>query len=488
MAKSIMIQGTMSNSGKSFLTAALCRIFRQDGYSAAPFKSQNMALNSFITADGLEMGRAQAMQAEAAGIEPSVLMNPILLKPVTDCGSQVIVNGEVRGNMKAADYFRHKKELIPDIMKAYDTLAAQYDIIVIEGAGSPAEINLKRDDIVNMGMAKLAGAPVLLAGDIDRGGVFAQLLGTLMLLEKDEQDIVKGLVVNKFRGDKSIFQSGVDILEERSGKPVVGVVPYINCDIEDEDSLSEKLENHSKGLIDIAVIRLPRISNFTDLDAFLQYEGVSVRYVSKASELSEPDMIIIPGTKSTISDMKWLRESGLEAAVKKCASRGMPVFGICGGYQMLGQKIIDSVGAEGGGTIDGMGFFNSRTDFLSEKKRCRTEGTFDNIGGIFSCLTGVHFSGYEIHMGETVSEEKALLSCGGAQNKNVYGCYIHGIFDSEEVSERIVKTLYERKGLTYGGEKINRKKYKEMQYDILADEVRKNIDMKLIYKIIERGI
>lgn len=488
MAKSIMIQGTMSNSGKSFLTAALCRIFRQDGYSAAPFKSQNMALNSFITSDGLEMGRAQAMQAEAAGIEPYVLMNPILLKPVTDCGSQVIVNGEVRGNMKAADYFRHKKELIPDIMKAYDTLAAQYDIIVIEGAGSPAEINLKRDDIVNMGMAKLAGAPVLLAGDIDRGGVFAQLLGTLMLLEKDEQDIVKGLVVNKFRGDKSIFQSGVDILEERSGKPVVGVVPYINCDIEDEDSLSEKLENHSKGLIDIAVIRLPRISNFTDLDAFLQYEGVSVRYVSKVSELSEPDMIIIPGTKSTISDMKWLRESGLEAAVKKCASRGMPVFGICGGYQMLGQKIIDSAGAEGGGTIDGMGLFNSRTEFLSEKKRCRTGGTFDNIGGIFSCLTGVHFSGYEIHMGETVSEEKALLSCGGAQNKNVYGCYIHGIFDSEEVSERIVKTLYERKGLTYGGEKINRKKYKEMQYDILADEVRKNIDMKLIYKIIERGI
>lgn len=488
MAKSIMIQGTMSNSGKSFLAAALCRIFRQDGYSAAPFKSQNMALNSFITADGLEMGRAQAMQAEAAGIEPSVLMNPILLKPVTDCGSQVIVNGEVRGNMKAADYFRHKKELIPDIMKAYDTLAAQYDIIVIEGAGSPAEINLKRDDIVNMGMAKLAGAPVLLTGDIDRGGVFAQLLGTLMLLEKEEQDIVKGLVVNKFRGDKSIFQSGVDILEERSGKPVVGVVPYINCDIEDEDSLSEKLENHSKGLIDIAVIRLPRISNFTDLDAFLQYEGVSVRYVSKVSELSEPDMIIIPGTKSTISDMKWLRESGLEAAVKKCASRGMPVFGICGGYQMLGQKIIDSAGAEGGGTIDGMGLFNSRTEFLSEKKRCRTGGTFDNIGGIFSCLTGVHFSGYEIHMGETVSEEKALLSCGGAQNKNVYGCYIHGIFDSEEVSERIVKTLYERKGLTYGGEKINRKKYKEMQYDILADEVRKNIDMKLIYKIIERGI
>ena len=263
-----MIQGTMSNSGKSFIAAALCRIFRQDGYSAAPFKSQNMALNSYITSDGLEMGRAQAMQAEAAGIEPSVLMNPILLKPTTDVGSQVIVNGEVRGNMKAVDYFRHKKDLIPDIMKAYNELAAQHDIIVIEGAGSPAEINLKRDDIVNMGMAKLANAPVLLTGDIDRGGVFAQLLGTLMLLENDERNIVKGLIVNKFRGDKSIFSDGVKMLEERGNKPVVGVVPYINCDIEDEDSLSEKLRNGEKGLVNIAVIRLPRISNFTDFDVF----------------------------------------------------------------------------------------------------------------------------------------------------------------------------------------------------------------------------
>ena len=238
----------MSNSGKSFIAAALCRIFRQDGYSAAPFKSQNMALNSYITSDGLEMGRAQAMQAEAAGIEPSVLMNPILLKPTTDVGSQVIVNGEVRGNMKAVDYFRHKKDLIPDIMKAYNELASQHVIIVIEGAGSPAEINLKRDDNVNMGMAKLADAPVLLTGDIDRGGVFAQLLGTLMLLDEDERSIVKGLIVNKFRGDKSIFSDGVKMLEERGNKPVVGVVPYINCGIEDEDSLSEKPRNGEKGL------------------------------------------------------------------------------------------------------------------------------------------------------------------------------------------------------------------------------------------------
>lgn len=487
-----MIQGTMSNSGKSFIAAALCRIFRQDGYSAAPFKSQNMALNSYITSDGLEMGRAQAMQAEAAGIEPSVLMNPILLKPTTDVGSQVIVNGEVRGNMKAVDYFRHKKDLIPDIMKAYNELAAQHDIIVIEGAGSPAEINLKRDDIVNMGMAKLANAPVLLTGDIDRGGVFAQLLGTLMLLEDDERNIVKGLIVNKFRGDKSIFSDGVKMLEERGNKPVVGVVPYINCDIEDEDSLSEKLRNGEKGLVNIAVIRLPRISNFTDFDVFSQYDDVSVRYVTKPQELSDADMIIVPGTKSTISDMKWLRESGIEAAVKKCASNGVPVFGICGGYQMLGETVTDSVGAEGGGSISGMGLLKLKTDFSSEKTRSRTEGRFVDVSGVFSDLSGAEFYGYEIHNGKTVSEEIPLLSCEnadlGAQSGSVYGCYIHGVFDSAEVSECIVKTLFERKGLTYGGGKTDRKAYKEMQFDILAKNVRENIDMELIYKILEQGI
>lgn len=478
----------MSNSGKSFIAAALCRIFKQDGYSAAPFKSQNMALNSYITSDGLEMGRAQAMQAEAAGIEPSVLMNPILLKPTTDAGSQVIVNGEVRGNMKAVDYFRHKKELIPDIMKAYNELASQHDIIVIEGAGSPAEINLKSDDIVNMGMAKLADAPVLLTGDIDRGGVFAQLLGTLMLLDEDERDIVKGLIVNKFRGDKSIFADGVKMLEERGNKPVVGVVPYIHCDIEDEDSLSEKLQNGEKGLVNIAVIRLPRISNFTDFDVFSQYDDVSVRYVTKPQELSDADMIIVPGTKSTVYDMKWLRESGIEAAVKKCASSGVPVFGICGGYQMLGETVTDSVGAEGGGSISGMGLLKLRTEFSSEKTRSRTEGSFADVSGVFSDLSGAKFYGYEIHNGRTISEGTPLLSCEntdlGAQSGSVYGCYIHGIFDSAEVSECIVKTLFERKGLTYCGGKTDRKAYKEMQFDILAKNVRENIDMEFIYGIL----
>ncbi|MGN0577068.1 MAG: cobyric acid synthase [Ruminiclostridium sp.] len=489
MAKAIMIQGTMSNVGKSFLTAALCRIFRQDGYSAAPFKSQNMALNSYITSQGLEMGRAQVMQAEAAGIEPSVLMNPILLKPTTDVGSQVIVNGEVMGNMSASEYFRRKKELVPQIMKAYNTLAERYDIIVIEGAGSAAELNLKSDDIVNMGMAKLAKAPVLLVGDIDRGGVFAQLLGTLMLLEKEEQEMIKGLVVNRFRGDKSIFDSGVEILENRGGKPVVGVVPYIYCDIEDEDSLSEKLEATSaKGIIDIAVIRLPRISNFTDFDVFSQYDGVSVRYVLKSEQLEKPDLIIIPGTKSTIHDMKWLRESGLEIGIKRLAQKGTPIFGICGGFQMLGEKISDPNNSEGGGEIRGMGLLKCQTVFSAEKKRSRTEGVFGSVTGAFSCLSGASFSGYEIHMGETVSEEAPLLSCCGAQRGSVYGCYIHGIFDSQEASERIVRTLFERKGIAYNGGKTDRKAYKEMQYNKLADEVRKNINMELVYRILEEGI
>lgn len=489
MAKPIMIQGTMSNVGKSLFTAALCRIFKQDGYSAAPFKSQNMALNSYVTSDGLEMGRAQVMQAEAAGIEPTVLMNPILLKPTTDIGSQVIVNGEVRGNMRAMEYFRYKKELIPDIMKAYGSLAAQHDIIVIEGAGSAAELNLKSDDIVNMGMARLAKAPVLLVGDIDRGGVFAQLLGTLMLVEQEERDMIKGLVVNKFRGDKSIFQSGVDILEHRGGKPVVGVVPYINCDIEDEDSLSEKLESKSAdGIVDIAVIRLPRISNFTDFDVFRQYDGVSVRYVTKPSQLGDPDLIIIPGTKSTICDRKWLFESGLEIAVKRLCEKGAPIFGICGGYQILGETISDPDNSENGGSVEGMGLLKCRTVFSREKNRSCTSGSFSEVGGVFACLSGADFTGYEIHMGKTTSEEQPLLDCGGAQNCNVYGCYIHGIFDNAAVSERIVKTLCERKGLPYSGGRIDRKVYKEKQYDLLADEVRKNIDMELVYKILKEGV
>ena len=346
MAKAIMIQGTMSNAGKSLIAGGLCRIFAQDGYKVAPFKSQNMALNSFITDDGLEMGRAQVMQAEAAGIEPSVLMNPILLKPTNDTGSQIIVMGEVTGNMSAKDYFEYKKNLKPKVKQAYDELSSKYDIIVIEGAGSPAEINLKEDDIVNMGMAKLAEAPVLLVGDVDRGGVFAQLYGTVKLLDEDERDMVKGVIINKFRGDKAILEPGVKKIEELLDIPSVGIAPYADIDIDDEDSLSERLADNKVNLIDIAVIRVPRLSNFTDFNVFERFEGVSVRYVSKVSQLKNPDMIIIPGTKNTMADLEWMRQNGLEASVIKHASAGKPVFGICGGYQMLGAEIQDPFGVE----------------------------------------------------------------------------------------------------------------------------------------------
>ena len=387
MAKNIMIQGTMSNAGKSLLCAGLCRIFQQDGYRVAPFKSQNMALNSFITADGGEMGRAQVVQAEAAGIAPDVRMNPILLKPTTDVGSQVIVNGQVLGNMRAMEYYRRKREFLPAVLDAYRSLDAEYDIIVIEGAGSPAEINLKQEDIVNMGLAKLVDAPVLLVGDIDRGGVFAQLYGTVALLEPEERARIKGTVINKFRGDRAILEPGLRTLETLCGVPVAGVVPYVHVDVDDEDSLTERfLSGGERKLLDIAVIRLPRISNFTDVSPFERYENVSVRYVERVSELHDPDMILLPGTKSTISDLQWLRQSGLEAAICKAASTGKLVFGICGGYQMLGSRILDPEQVEAAGVteIAGMGLLDMQTVFRGQKVQTQTGGVFQQIPGLLS--------------------------------------------------------------------------------------------------------
>ena len=310
-AKCIMVQGTMSGAGKSLLCAALCRIFAQDGWRVAPFKSQNMALNSFVTRDGLEMGRAQVVQAQAAGVEPDVRMNPILLKPSSDIGSQVIVNGEVRGQMPAAEYFRRKKQLIPDILAAYNSLAEDFDIIVIEGAGSPAEINLKADDIVNMGLAKLVDAPVLLVGDIDRGGVFAQLFGTVELLEPDERARIKGLVINKFRGDVGILRPGLAMLEEKTHLPVFGVVPYLKVDIEDEDSLSDRLQvKNAVKPLDAAIVRLPHISNFTDFMPLEQHPLLGVRYVQTTRELGAPDCVILPGTKNTVDDLLCCASAG----------------------------------------------------------------------------------------------------------------------------------------------------------------------------------
>ena len=481
MAKNIMIQGTMSNAGKSLLAAGLCRVFKQDGYRTAPFKSQNMALNSFITAAGGEMGRAQVVQAEAAGIPPDVRMNPILLKPTTDMGSQVIVNGAVQGNMRAMEYYRRKPEFFPAVMAAYESLASEFDIIVIEGAGSPAEINLKRDDIVNMGLAKRVNAPVLLVGDIDRGGVFAQLYGTVALLEEDERALIKGVVVNKFRGDRAILEPGLAMLEKLCGGPVAGVLPYLHVDIDDEDSLSERFGRDGQAkLIDIAVARLPRISNFTDLGPFERYANVSVRYVSSPKELGDPDLIVLPGTKSTIEDLRWLRQNGLEAAIKQAASRGTPVAGICGGYQMLGRRISDPEGAEAapGTELSGLGLLDMETVFRGDKVQTQTRGRFGEIEGLLSSLTGLSYEGYEIHMGRSREARPALTGKG-----NVYGTYIHGIFDAPNVADEVLKALCRRKGADFARlGAFDAASYRERQYDLLADAVRASLDMDLVYR------
>lgn len=496
MAKVIMIQGTMSNAGKSFLVAGLCRIMKQDGYRVAPFKSQNMALNSFITEEGLEMGRAQVMQAEAAGMKPMVCMNPILLKPTNHTGSQVIVNGEVLGNMDARDYFAYKKSLIPDIKKALRKLEEFADIIVIEGAGSPAEINLKENDIVNMGLAQMVDAPVLLVGDIDRGGVFAQLLGTLLLLDEDEKKRVKGLIINKFRGDKTILDPGIAMLEEKGNVPVTGVIPYMEVSLEDEDSLSERFGKKTEGCIDIAVIRYPRISNFIDFNVFEQMEEVAVRYVTSVSKLHHPDMILLPGSKNTMGDLKWMRENGLEAAVKKLAEE-IPVFGICGGYQMLGELICDPKGVEEGGSLRGMELLPVVTELKSDKVRCQVEGRLNKLKGVFSALSGFSYVGYEIHMGETKwtenkkemaqseAGEKAIIS---GSNKNVYGTYIHGIFDKGDIATAIVQALAEKKGITIkNGIFEDYQDFKEKQYDKLADTLRAHINMEEIYGMLREA-
>lgn len=482
MAKVIMVQGTMSNAGKSLLVAGLCRIFKQDGYRVAPFKSQNMALNSFITSEGLEMGRAQVMQAEAAGMTPMVCMNPILLKPTNHTGSQVIVNGEVLGNMSARDYFAFKKQLVPDIKKAFKKLEEYADIIVIEGAGSPAEINLKQNDIVNMGMAEMVDAPVLLVGDIDRGGVFAQLLGTLMLLEKKEKKRVKGLVINKFRGDKSILDPGIEMLEEKGNVPVVGVVPYMELSLEDEDSLTERFDRKSEGLIDIAVIRYPRISNFTDFNVFEQMPEVTVRYVTSISELHHPDIIFLPGSKNTMGDLKWMRQNGLEAAVKKL-SEDIPVFGICGGYQMLGQEISDPDGVEEGGKIRGMELLPVSTILMPEKKRCQIEGKIERLSGLFHVLSDCKFKGYEIHMGRTGTEEKVVVTSD--MNENIYGSYVHGLFDEGTIANSMIQTLAEKKGIEIeNGEFEDYQTFKDKQYDKLADTLRMYLNMEEIYEML----
>ncbi|WP_294428936.1 cobyric acid synthase [uncultured Treponema sp.] len=549
----LMIQGTMSNAGKSFIVAGLCRIFKQDGLSVAPFKSQNMALNSFVTKEGLEMGRAQVMQAEAAGLEPSVLMNPILLKPVSDVGSQVIVNGKAIGNMRAKDYFAFKKSLVPQIKDAFDKLASSHDVIVIEGAGSPAEINLKENDIVNMGMAKIADSPVLLVADIDRGGVFAQLVGTIELLEPEERARIKGLVINKFRGDKSILDSGIKMLEEKTGIPVVGTVPYVKIRLDDEDSLSENLHSLAKfrnknNEIQLAIVRLPHISNFTDFNPLQNLDAVNSYYVQKPEDLGFPDCIIIPGTKNTLGDLKWLNDSGFADLIQKEAAKGTPVLGICGGFQMLGERLSGSEAeyenpSSAKKITEGLGLLPVETEFSSEKALTRVNGKVKNLhcdGGdesIFAPLSHFSVSGYEIHQGRTkFSEEFEKSSASGADSSvscfaqvidsvsgeekldgavkgNVFGTYLHGLFDELEFTAQFVKILAKRKGFKWAGLKKsdgksvqndsdsskksqifnaeaeipgNIQEFKESQYNLLADTLRQHLDMKKIYEMISK--
>ncbi|MCX7923572.1 MAG: cobyric acid synthase [Clostridia bacterium] len=502
-AKPIMVQGTASSVGKSLITAGLCRVFKQDGYKVAPFKSQNMALNSFITREGKEMGRAQVVQAEAAGLEPSVEMNPILIKPTTDKKAQVIINGEVYGNMSAVEYHNFKPELAQMVKGVYNNLADKNDIVVIEGAGSPAEINLRDKDIVNMGMAEIADSPVILVGDIDKGGVFASLAGTMLLLTESEKARVKGVIINKFRGDIEILKPGIKMLEEIIKVPVLGVLPYTKLNIEDEDSLTEKFNNNkdTHSNIDIAVIKLPHISNFTDFNALENMSEVRVRYVQASTEIGDPDIIILPGSKNTIEDLMFIRKSGIENEINKLHRKGVTVFGVCGGYQMLGMEIADPHHTESDiEKIAGMGLLNTKTVFQNKKVTTQVKAVVTEGSGTLEGLEGTEVEGYEIHMGTTEFMEgcipyltiKNVLGCestiiDGVRNEQgtVSGTYIHGIFDSAEFTAGLINNLRKKKGLDKLTENsFDFKEFKDKQYDILADLIRNHLDMKKIYQVL----
>jgi adenosylcobyric acid synthase len=501
-----MVQGTMSSVGKSLLVAALCRIYRQEGWRVAPFKAQNMALNSFATRDGREVGRAQAMQAAAAGVAVTVEMNPVLLKPEADSHSQVVVLGRPWARLAARDYYRRKPELWQVVTGALDTLRAQYDLVVIEGAGSAAELNLKRGDIVNMAVARYAQAPVLLAGDIDRGGIFAQLLGTLLLLDADERRLVRGLVVNKFRGDASLFNEGVTMLEARGGVPVLGVLPFIrDLGIADEDSVAlddlPRAPAAPDGLT-IAVVRLPHISNFDDFDPLRAEPDVSLRFVDQPAELRGADLLILPGSKTTVADLCWLHARGLAAELGALARAGTPVLGICGGYQMLGTAIYDPHASESDTPeVAGLGLLPLVTHFSPEKQTIQAAGHVVAERGLFAQARGLACRGYEIHMGRTMLTDGALpllhISQRGEQpasasdgaissDGRIAGCYLHGLFDNDALRHALLASLAARRGTSRQGARAHFDR--EAQYDRLAAAVRAHLDMPLVQRIIEQGI
>lgn len=497
MVKSIMVQGTASDAGKSIIVAGLCRIFSQDGLSCVPFKSQNMALNSFITLTGDEMGRAQVFQAEAAGKQPDVRMNPVLLKPTSDRKSQVIFNGKVLSNMDAVEYHEFKPRLSEKISELYEELGAENDVIVIEGAGSPAEINLNSRDIANMGMAKIANAPVLLVADIDRGGVFASIYGTIELLGAEERARVKGVIINKFRGDKALLDPGLEMIEKLTNVPVLGVVPYGDFKIEDEDSVALKNVNRTydtKKDLDIAVVSLSKMSNFTDFNSLELEPDVSLRYIFPGDSIGTPDLLLIPGSKNTLADSLFLNKSGLAEEIKKLHEENTFIFGICGGFQLLGNTLSDPYEVESTSTaVNGLGLLPVETTMLETKITAQVKGKVGNID----------VSGYEIHMGKTkLNEGCAHFSTitlennvetqrfDGAVSEDgmVYGTYLHGIFDGSEFRRSFLNKVRQGKGLGPISDLSKEyNQYKSEQYDKLAISLREHLDMKKIYQIIDQN-
>ena len=496
MGKKIMLQGTASNVGKSIITTGLCRIFKQDGYNVIPFKSQNMALNSFITKEGLEMGRAQVSQAEACGIDPIADMNPILLKPNGNNKSQVIVRGKVVGDMSSKEYHEYKLQLTEVLGDIFEEFEENYDVVVMEGAGSCAEINLMERDISNMGMAEIADAPVIIIGDIDRGGVFASLAGTMLLLPDEYKKRVKGVIINKFRGRKELLDSGIKMLEDIIKVPVLGVLPYTDIKIEEEDSVTTRFKQKvNKGDIHIEVVRTPHMSNFTDFNIFETQEDVSLRYVDFGESFGDPDIVIIPGTKSTIDDLMFLRKNGLENQIKELHRRGKLIIGICGGYQMLGKVLKDPYHVENDlEEVEGIGLLDVETTFEMEKTTTQVKAILDeNFHGYLENLSGKEVSGYEIHMGITKRnensnnfvtvkqklEQKVNYQVGSVNKEcNVFGTYLHGIFDDIDFTRTILNNIRKMKNLEPIESNVKSfKEFKNQQYDKLADYLREHLDM-----------
>lgn len=489
--KNIMVVGTSSGAGKSITVTGLCRAFFKDGYTVSPFKSQNMALNSYITKEGHEMGRAQALQAMACEKEAHYTMNPVLLKPTGDRRIQVIVNGKSIGNMGGLEYGNYKSILKKDIIEAYNTIKIKNQICVIEGAGSPVELNIKQDDIVNMGLAEMVNAPVILVADIDRGGVFASIYGTISLMEPEEKARVKGVIINKFRGNVEILKPGLEKIEELTGVPILGVMPYFELDIEDEDGVTEKFSRikSKKGDIKVSVIKLKHISNFTDIDALLANKDVDVNYVTSFHELGDEDLIVIPGSKNTIDDLKDIKEKGIAQEIIKISRKGTPIIGICGGFQILGEKVLDPYGVEGDiKELPGLGLLDIETTMEKEKVTTQYTGLLKGEMGLLKGLGNIEVKGYEIHQGVTTGKEKSITSDNrliATVKDNIFGTYLHGIFDNREFTDFILNNIREKKGLEKRNSAITFDEYRLQELDKLERIFRENIDMKAIYKILE---